>query len=229
MSDKLTLRYELKLVCEERWLAQARSWMRLHRAGLRVAYPRRQVNSVYLDTLQLGHLRANLDGAGTRRTVRWRWYGKELSLAVPVYLELKERAGLISAKRRTLLPCSLDMTRRWQEILSTVRLHASDEWRSILLTVNQPVLLVRYQREYYVSADGIVRVTLDFGQEAYDQQFGLQPNLCFRLPKLDLMVIEVKADRAHLARAQEIVADFPIPRSRNSKYAQGMFTTTLVS
>jgi hypothetical protein len=83
-------------------------------------------------------------------------------------------------------------------------------------------LLVRYRREYYVSADRRVRVTLDLDQAAYDQQLGLRPNLRFRLPVSDLIVIEVKADREHAARVQEIVADFPVPRSRNSKYVQGM-------
>lgn len=222
MNDESVLRFELKLVCEGQWLAHARSWIRLHRAGLRVAYPPRCVNSLYIDTLQMGNLQANLDGLGARRKVRWRWYGEDLSYAAQVYLELKERYGLVGAKRQSLLRCSLDMTRRWPEILSTVRAHAGDAWRAILLTVNQPVLLVRYRREYYVSADRKVRVTLDFEQAAYDQQLGLRPNLRVRLPISDLIVIEVKADRAHATRVQEIVADFPIPRSRNSKYAQGM-------
>jgi hypothetical protein len=222
VNDETALRYELKLVCEGQWLAHALSWIRLHRAGLHVAYPPRCVNSLYLDTLQRGNLRANLDGLGARRKVRWRWYGEDLGHAAQVYLELKERYGLLGAKRRDLLPCSLDMRRRWPEILSTVRAHAGEEWRAVFLTVNQPVLLVRYRREYYVSADRKVRVTLDFEQEAYDQQLGLRPNLRVRLPMSDLITIEVKADRAHAARVQEIVADFPIPRSRNSKYAQGM-------
>ncbi|MBN1582687.1 MAG: polyphosphate polymerase domain-containing protein [Anaerolineae bacterium] len=222
MNDESILRYELKFVCARQWLAQARSWINLHRAGLRVAYPPRRVNSLYLDTLQLGHLRANLDGLGARRKVRWRWYGEDLSFAAQVYLELKERYGLVGAKKRTLLPCSLDMTRRWHDILSSVRLHAGNEWQGTLLTANQPVLLVCYRREYYVSSDGMVRVTLDFEQEAYAQQFGLRPNLRNRLPEFDLIVIEVKAERAHAARVQDIVADFPIPRSRHSKYVQGM-------
>jgi hypothetical protein len=224
MNSESMLRYELKLVCEDRWLAQARLWILLHRAGLRVAYPPRQVNSLYLDTLQLDHLRANLDGLGVRRKVRWRWYGKDLSLAKYVYLELKERAGLVGTKTRTLLPCSLDMTLRWREILSTVRVHAGDEWQSTLLTVNQAVLLVHYQREYYVSADGLVRVTLDSDQQVYDQRLSTRPNLRVRLPKSDQIVIEIKADREHAGRVEEIVADFPLPRNRNSKYVQGMLT-----
>lgn len=222
MNDESMLRYELKLVCEGQRLAQARSWIHMHRAGLRVAYPPRYVNSLYLDSLQMGHLKANLDGLGVRRKVRWRWYGEDLSFATQVYLELKERYGQVGAKRQALLSCSLDMTSQWSEILSTVRSHAGAEWQAMLLTVNQPVLLVRYRREYYVSSDGMVRVTLDFDQQVYDQRFGLRPNLRVRLPSLDLIVIEVKAERAHVARVRDIVTDFPIPRSRNSKYVQGM-------
>ena len=55
-------RYELKLVCDARYLDQARSWMRLHPAGLRVAYPPRRVNSLYFDTPGLGGLETNLQG-----------------------------------------------------------------------------------------------------------------------------------------------------------------------
>ena len=222
MNDQPVLRYELKFVCEGQWLAQARSWIRLHRACLRVAYPPRWVNSLYLDTLQYGNLRASLDGLGVRRKVRCRWYGQDLGSAAEVYLELKERHGLVGAKRRCRLPCSLDMTRRWSDILPRVRDRAGDEWQATLLGTNQPVLLNRYWREYYVSFDRTVRVTLDSSQEAYDQRRGLRPNLRARLPMPDLVVIEVKADRAHAARVQEIAADFPLPRSRNSKYVQGV-------
>jgi hypothetical protein len=92
----------------------------------------------------------------------------------------------------------------------------------MLLTTDQPVLLVRYWREYYVSADRAVRVTLDSDQVAHDQRFSPRPNLRTPLPAADLIAIEIKADHTRAARVQDIVADFPIPRSRNSKYAQGM-------
>jgi hypothetical protein len=53
------LRYELKLVCEAPYLAQARSWLRLHPEGFRVAFPPRMVNSLYLDTPHLNSFNAN--------------------------------------------------------------------------------------------------------------------------------------------------------------------------
>ena len=83
------LRYELKLVCGGHHLAQARSWIRLHRAGLVTAYPPRRVNSLYLDTPGLGGLRDNLDGLAQRTKVRWRWYGEAVR-GIRVYLYFNE-------------------------------------------------------------------------------------------------------------------------------------------
>ena len=88
--------------------------------------------------------------------------------------------------------------------------------------MNQPTLLNQYQREYYVTPDDAIRVTLDFGQVAYDQRFSPRPNLRVRLPITDTVVIEIKAAREQAERLQEIAAQFPVLRSRNSKYVRGL-------
>jgi hypothetical protein len=218
-----TLRYELKLVCAAHWLSQARSWIRLHPAGLAVAFPARRVNSLYVDTSCLSALAANLQGLSTRRKLRWRWYGDEWRTIHP-YLELKYKSNLLSTKRQFLLPCQLDMRRPWTEILKVIRTNAGPDWQLIFQTVDQPTLLTRYQREYYVTSDGAVRVTLDYAQTAYDQRFSARPNLHARLPIVDTTVVEVKADQDQAERVEEIVSRFPLPRSRNSKYVRGMLT-----
>ena len=88
--------------------------------------------------------------------------------------------------------------------------------------VIQPTLFNRYQWEYYVSRDGAIRATLDFNQYACDQRFSLRPNLHRPLPIPDTVVIELKALPDAIERLQEVVASFPLPRSRNSKYATGL-------
>jgi predicted alpha/beta-fold hydrolase len=92
----------------------------------------------------------------------------------------------------------------------------------LLQTVNRPTLLTRYQREYYATPDGAVRVTLDFAQVAYDQRFSPRPNLRARLPIADTVVIEVKTTQEQAERLPEVVARFPVSRSRNSKYVRGL-------
>jgi hypothetical protein len=217
------LRYEVKLVCDSHWLPQARSWIRLHPAGFIVAYPPRRVNSLYLDTPHLSGLNDNLAGLTVRHKLRLRWYGDETTHVQP-YLELKQKRDLLGQKKRCLLPCQVDLTQPWRQILELIHANAGPDWQTLLQTVNQPTLLNGYQREYYVTPDGAIRATLDFHQMAYDQRLSPRPNLRIRLPIADLVVIEIKAAQEQAERLQEIAACFPARRSRNSKYAGGLLT-----
>ena len=41
-------------------------------------------------------------------------------------------------------------------------------------------------------------------------------------PVADNVVIEIKAALKHSTRLQEVAAQFPVPRMRNSKYVRGL-------
>ncbi len=215
------------MVCDRSMLPQARSWVRMHPAGFGVAYPPRRVNSLYLDTPHLSSLDDNLKGLSLRQKLRLRWYGDEVAGIQP-YLELKQKQNLLGRKERHLLPCQLDLTLPWREILQVIQAETGflgkNPVSNLLQTVHQPTLLNHYQREYYVTMDGAIRVTLDFDQAAYDQRLGLRPNLRVRLPIEDTVVIEVKADQEHAEQLQEVVGRFPQRRCRNSKYVGGLLT-----
>lgn len=220
------LRYELKLVCDPHRLAQARSWIVLHPAGFIVAYPPRRVNSLYLDTPHLTSFGENLAGVSERQKLRLRWYGESVREIEPV-LELKQKRDLLGRKKQVRLPCKLDLTLSWREILGEARACTEPEWRVLLQAVNQPTLLNHYQREYYATSDGALRVTLDYACAAYDQRLSLRPNLRIPLPVADRVVIEVKAAPEHAERLQEAVAQFPALRTRNSKYVGSLQTALL--
>ena len=223
------LRYEIKLVCEPHMLAQARSWIRLHPAGFLMAYPPRQVNSLYLDTLHLRSLTDNLEGLSTRRKLRIRWYGDRMGhvphvMDIQPVLELKEKRNLLGRKKRCVLPCAFDLTLPWARILQMIRANVGPEWQVVLQTVDQPTLLIHYQREYYITPDGAIRVTLDFDQVAYDQRLAPRPNLRVRLPIADTVVIEIKTAPEHDGQLHQVAACFPALRSRHSKYTRGLLT-----
>jgi hypothetical protein len=217
----LDWRYELKLRCAGYYLDQARTWLRLHPAGLVVAYPPRRVNSLYFDTPDLGSFDDNLEGVSPRNKLRWRWYGDTLEHIRP-HLELKHKEGMLGYKQHAALSGPLDLTRPWAELLPAVCSQLSGEWRDLCHTLSRPTLLNYYQREYFVTYDRAVRVTLDYAQVAYDQRHGVRPNLHARLPLEDLLIIEVKADPLQVQRVREVISRFPLPRSRNSKYANGV-------
>lgn len=219
------LRYELKLTCAAGWLSQARSWIRLHPEGFRVAHPPRTVNSLYLDTLDLDSLNANLFGVSARQKLRLRWYGEtppdSPPPVVPI-LELKYKKNMLGGKNRFPLPVAIDLAQPWSDTLKLLYEHVPPDWQSLLNATSRPTLLNRYRREYYVTPDNAIRATLDFDQRAYDQRLALRPNLHASLTIDDFVVIEIKAGREHEERLQELAGHFPLRRSRNSKYVNGV-------
>ena len=226
-----SLRYELKLSCDAVHLAQARTWIRLHPEGFRVAYPPRTVNNLYLDTPNLNSFNANLEGVADREKVRLRWYGTQEATSSTSHLqpltsnptlELKYKRNLLGGKKQQVLACELDWQRPYAHILATIQQTADPEWQQWLTAASQPTLINYYRREYYVTVDGAIRATLDYQQVVYDQRHVLRPNLHHpsRIP--DLLVIELKTTPAHIERLQWAIGRFPIPRSRNSKYVNGV-------
>ncbi len=209
-------RYELKLTCDAELLAQARTWINTHPESFRTTYPARIVNNIYLDTLDLSSLRANLSGFSEKRKLRIRWYDSDLSNAI---LELKVKQNWLGSKARFDLPAPLDLSQSWSQIMMAVTRNAPRRWQHLLQTINQPTLINRYRREYFATPDGDLRATLDYAQEFFDQSFSLRPNYRRRLLMERTVVIELKAEAHNLERLQRVCSQFPIRLSRNSKYA----------
>ncbi len=219
------LRYEIKLTWDAHGLAQARSWIKLHPAGFVVAYPPRRVNSLYFDTLDLNSLNENLAGVIERQKLRLRWYGNLTTAVDNPVLELKQKRNQLGVKKQRQLPCKLDLALPWSDIIRSIRAHAGADWKTLLQTVQNPTLINSYQREYYVTADGAVRITLDYAQTAFGQRFALRPNLFARLLIPDNVVIEIKTPQDCEDRLHEIACWFPVRRSRNSKYTNSLMAS----
>jgi len=217
------LRYEFKLAGEGYSPAQARSWIMLHPEGFRRAYPARIVNNLYLDTADLKSFNDNLGSVSTRHKLRLRWYGPQegTTVATPI-LEFKIKENLLGDKKRQKLACTLDLARPYAEILQIIKELATLEWQPRLQVATQAVLINRYRREYYVSADEAIRATLDYAQVSFNQRLSSRPNLTRRLPIENFVVIEVKSAPDHYERLEQVMGFFPIRRSRNSKYVSGV-------
>ena len=219
------VRYELKLPCDAAFLAQARTWIRLHHEGFRTAYPSRQVNNLYLDSPGLTNLAENLAGQAERRKLRYRWYGRlPQPPIVDAILELKIKHGSVGDKRRLALENPLDLRRPFKEILADLHGELPEDWLPWVLNGSRPALINHYQRDYFVSPDGLVRCTLDYEQTFYDQRQGVRPNLTRVLPAKARIVIEVKAPVDMEERLDQAASAFPIPRDRHSKYVDGLLS-----
>jgi hypothetical protein len=221
-------RYELKMSCNAIYLAQARSWIRLHSEGFHTAFPPRTVNNLYLDTPDLNSYDANIQGVGTRQKLRLRWYGRfhDPVIQHPV-LELKYKDNMLGNKKQEKLVCELDLRQPYSQLLSTIRQAASPQWRQWLDVSVQPALVNRYHREYYVSRDGVMRATLDSDLVVLDQRRLFRPNLTVRSLLPPAAIIEIKSAPDQMRRLETIMAEFPLPRMRYSKYVNGVMAGNL--
>ena len=219
------LRYELKFVCPEIELPQIRSWLRLHPAGFKTAYPPRWVNNLYFDTPDLDSFNANVAGVGQRAKLRLRWYGQESLTAVsqPV-LELKFKQDMLGGKVRQKLDSTFDLTAGWSVLYRALQKHtAVGKLQQTLKTASQPTLLNQYRREYLVSLDGErIRATLDYSLKSYDQRLSPRLNQTRPLPSTGQMVIELKGDEDMVEELQRTATHLPLRRSRNSKYVNAL-------
>ncbi len=223
MTHKQTAtRYEIKLVTQEQHLHEARSWLRLHPMMFHQPYPTRRVNNIYFDTPHLHSLQENYSGVTERKKVRIRWYGDDTG-TVNGTLEVKLKRAKLGWKISQLLPEPLSLEcGSWNKIVEAIHAQLTEEFRHYLYQASTPVLINRYQREYYLSADGKVRATLDYSEETYDQRCSDRPNLTRATPSPREIVLEFKAtaDANHpLAKA---VSHMPLRVSRCSKYVRGI-------
>lgn len=215
-------RYEIKMVTDEVNLPQVRSWLRLHPQCFVRPYPNRDINNTYFDTPHLDSYSENLAGTSRRRKLRLRWYGSRHNNIKSV-LELKCKRSLQGWKQSCAVQQCLDLSQMsWQEVRSALQLKLSQPFEDYLNHFSYPVLINQYHREYYVSFDRRVRITLDYKQRAYDQRFEHAPNLSRAILPSDKMVVEVKADRDNQHFLSDAIACLPLRVGKHSKYALSM-------
>ncbi len=87
---------------------------------------------------------------------------------------------------------------------------------------SRPAIITAYDRDYFVSADGSVRLTVDTSLAAYAQTLSGRPNLRRPEPLVAPLVLELKAP-AHLAsRLADMSRGMPIRPTACSKFANSL-------
>ncbi|MBN2001863.1 MAG: VTC domain-containing protein [Anaerolineae bacterium] len=216
-------RYEVKIPLPATLSADVDAWVRLHPAHWKIAYPPRQVNNVYFDSAALTGLNGNLSGVSDRAKLRLRWYGPDLGTVAGGHLELKRKQGMAGWKETAAVPAVLDLTTpSWPALVRELRATTSPEARAWLNCFAAPVLVNHYQRAYYATPDGRLRLTVDRCLCAYPQRAANRPNLSRESPAVALIVVELKAPIDAAPQLSKALAGFPAPVDRFSKYVQGM-------
>ena len=219
MEEKL--RYEIKMVSDALRLDEVRSWVYSHSASFIAPYPPRQVNNIYFDTIERDLLMEHLDGVANRAKVRFRWY-KESWLTKGGQIEIKVKNSQLGYKNIHPVSDLIDISQHtWIEIIDFLQKDTPDDF-ALQLSSLIPVIINQYRREYYVSMDGLIRVTLDYDMHAFEQSFGFSPNISFEQPLRNNVIIEMKSTKNNHKRIADALAEFPLYCTQNSKYLNGM-------
>ncbi len=217
-------RYERKFVAESYGLAAALAIVRGHSALFREAYPPRFVNNVYLDTPAFQSYYQHTGGAPTRLKTRIRWYGALDGTADPVALELKIKSGEVGGKIARPLPPIRDPRRAGPELEAALAEADLPPMWIEFLRGRQAVLVNRYRRHYFLSGDGLFRLTVD----SQIQFFSPGPPRHAPTPPIPI-VIEIKYAPEHAPQAARITNSLPLRLGRCSKYVLGIRTIGFVA
>ncbi len=214
--------------CERKFLPPAGALedvlarIRRHPALFREAYPPRWINNLYFDTPDLRSFHDHVCGLSWRDKTRLRWYGPAGEAVVHPVLERKIKRGIVSGKLGyRLSPLSLNGGMPWAEVQQR---QASSELPERLrehLRERRPVLVNRYLRRYYLSADGRLRLTVDTDLEFRDARGanGSLPRLAVAGPRI---ILELKYAPDHAEEAAAATQALPFRLTRCSKYVLGV-------
>ena len=207
----MTRRYEYKYAISDVSLESVLDVVRYHHAGFSEAYPTRQVNNFYLDTVNHDYFYQNMDGISRRRKFRYRWYGTVKDQPAG-QLETKNKENELGWKDTIHVPHAV------MQSLGNVR----DHFRGLGLTIAElsPQLYNAYDRYYFESSDGLFRLTVDHNQRfSLPFDFADPPITYFHDPTI---VMEIKFDEQHQRASESITRQLPFLRTKNSKYATGI-------
>jgi hypothetical protein len=216
------LRYERKFLAEPMSLAETLALVRRHPALFCEAYPPRSVNNIYLDSPALRDYHDHIQGVACRSKMRIRWYGScGLAVEQPV-LERKIKRGMVGGKFSHPLPAMawdaddprrvVDAALRCGDVPAALRAAAG---------LRMPTLVNRYQRRYYVSADGSFRLTVDWDlQFSGFARFAADGSFSAAGPSV---ILELKYAPRHADLAADAVSNaLPFRLARCSKYVLGV-------
>jgi hypothetical protein len=222
------LRYERKYIPRGHTLGEVLAIVRRHPALFHEAYQARAINNIYFDTPRMGDYQDHVNGAADRIKTRIRWYGPLLGHTEHPVLERKNKRGLVSGKHGyELPPFSFDgeVLRNDLQLLFD-RAKMPGAVRAQMLH-RRPILVNRYQRRYFLSADRLFRLTVDTEME-FRRLSAIAGLLSSAVTSVPPVVIELKYGLAVAERAGAITSQIPFRVERCSKYIIGLQSTSFV-
>jgi hypothetical protein len=223
MTDGLpNLRFERKFLPADLDIKTVLARVRRHPALFRETYPARMINNLYFDSADLRSYHEHVRGVGNRVKTRIRWYGPLRGAIARPVLERKLKRGLVSGKAgHPLPPLALNgclPRRELAEALAAPSLPEMLRWQVRGLS---PVIVNRYRRLYFVSANGHLRLTVDTDLEFFDAR-GVAGGLTPLPVSVPPVILELKYAPEHAPEAADAASALPFRLTRCSKYVLGV-------
>jgi hypothetical protein len=193
--------------------------------SLTLAFPPRQVSSVYFDSANYECYRLSNSGISQRMKLRLRWYG-DLAANPPMVLEIKHRINHLGSKSRHRLDKLSIQDMMWHSIRSEISARLEGPDRLVVEALRFPILIATYYRQYFVKTDSSIRVTVDTDLRIFDQRFNAKPNLIFDCVQANFAVLECKFDPAQEPEAFHLLRPLDLRWTRFSKYCFGLGALT---
>ncbi|MFK8056222.1 MAG: VTC domain-containing protein [Saprospiraceae bacterium] len=203
-------RYELKFAIDLLEAEAITANILCHPASFSKAFPDRQINNIYLDTLDFDCFHQNVEGHPSRSKMRLRWYGQSDTPTQKSTLEIKHKQAELGWKEN--FPMDANGIDSKADLMEAVQ--ATRPSMSLLA----PTLHNSYQRAYYLSSDEKFRVTIDT-----EQQFRMpfQRNQPLEMSTYPV-ILELKYAAEDAEFAREITDYFKFRQTKNSKYVTGI-------
>jgi len=151
--EKSKFRLEKKFVIEKNNITNFKAY--LATSFFKKSYPDREVNSIYIDTVNLDNLRDNINGVKNRTKHRFRWYEKKLN---SVQFEQKNKRQFYVWKNKYLVGSFPNE----KELIKNI--NNKNIYKKIIF-LNKfnfiPILKTSYRRSYWINKNNKIRATLD--------------------------------------------------------------------
>jgi len=212
-----SLRYEKKFVVLDYSEHETEMFVKSNKFLFREIFEPRYVNNIYFDYMNFSSFFENIDGEHDREKTRIRWYGLDIKQADSPQLEFKIKRGLLGSKEiYKMKNFNLD-----SNLENIVKNNDFDKRVFLKLTNQKPILINRYKRKYFISADKKFRITIDTNLHFY---FIAQNKLSLnkKISDSGKIIVELKYEKEYENQAKQISSELPFRLSKNSKYLTGV-------
>jgi hypothetical protein len=212
-------RYETKIVVRDSTLSTILNEVYLNPLMFKPIYEPRQINNLYFDSLDHDHFHDHIYGYPQRTKVRLRWYGNFEQIKKGT-LEIKKKDGSVGSKISfpALTDFRLDGPVSIFDVIKKTT--APPSWKETLSHL-VPSLFNQYERSYFQSANGKVRLTIDSHiahKSIFSTVWNKEPD--------DLRIIEFKYNQSEFFDGERALKNFSFVQDKSSKYVRGLLRIT---